>query len=65
VSARRDPFAKAREAVFRAFRWYCCEPNADQKGCASDCPRRRALAAIDEGAAATEPAATTRVGEER
>ena len=44
-------FDDAERAVREAFRWFCCDPNADQKGCAAACPRRRSLEALDEGRA--------------
>ena len=46
---RKAAFAAAKHAVYNAFRWYCCEKNADQQGCTSDCPRKQALVALSRG----------------
>jgi hypothetical protein len=42
-------FDAAEKAVYEAFRWYCCDPNADQKRCEDACPRKQALAGIQRG----------------
>lgn len=44
-------FDAAERAIYEAFRWYCCESNADQKGCTKDCPRKQALDALKFGRA--------------
>jgi hypothetical protein len=35
--------------IYEKYRWFCCNANADMKGCEPGCPRKRALAELRDG----------------